>query len=217
MKNFGKKRIVALIVVCLVLFIASLLCSNLRCIFQGHEPHENANTTAEVFTEEDVPENTSAWKIRKGCRNPRLRILYFVHTAPKNVEKRRFLRKTIGDAKIASAMNSTIAFFLGEAPELNDHEAVLGEAAREGDIVVLNFTDTYKNLTYKFLQGAKWVSDNCLLDPTATVVKLDDDVLVNTFALSAYLTSGVMALIGIHCRVWTGAAPFRTRKSKWLV
>ncbi|KAH8039111.1 hypothetical protein HPB51_005236 [Rhipicephalus microplus] len=114
-------------------------------------------------------------------------------------------------------MNSAIAFFVGVAPDLKDHEAVLDEASREGDIVVLNFTDSYKTLTHKFLHGTKWVSDNCLLEPSATVVKLDDDVLVNLFALSAYLNSGVMSLPGIHCQVISGARPFRLRKSKWYV
>ncbi|KAH7959742.1 hypothetical protein HPB49_013457 [Dermacentor silvarum] len=76
--------------------------------------------------------------------------------------------------------------------------------------------DSYKNLTHKFLLGAKWVSDNCRLDSAVTIVKLDDDVLVNVFALSSYLNSGVMALTGFHCNVVTGAVPFRTRNSKWL-
>uniref|UniRef100_A0A224YN57 Hexosyltransferase n=1 Tax=Rhipicephalus zambeziensis TaxID=60191 RepID=A0A224YN57_9ACAR len=217
MKSYGKNFIVAFILVCHVLLFASFLFCFIKTISQAHQQYNNANGSTGIFTDQAAPENTSAWKIRQACRRPSLRILYFVHTAPRNIEKRHFLRRTIGDPKIASEMNSAIAFFLGEAPDLNDHEAVLGEALREGDVVVLNFTDTYKNLTYKFLLGAKWVSDNCLLEPTAAVVKLDDDVLVNLFALSAYLNSGVMALTGIHCQVWTGAAPFRTRKSKWYV
>ncbi|KAL1470275.1 hypothetical protein MTO96_040532 [Rhipicephalus appendiculatus] len=217
MKSSGKNFIVAFILVCHVLLFATLLFSYLRIVFQAHQQYGKAKASTEVLTDKAAPENTSAWNIRQACRRPNLRILYFVHTAPKNADKRRILRRTIGDPKIASEMNSAIAFLVGEAPDLNDHEAVLGEALREGDIVLLNFTDTYKNLTYKFLHGAKWVSDNCLLEPTAAVVKLDDDVVVNLFALSAYLHSGVMALTGIHCQVWTGAAPFRTRKSKWYV
>ncbi|XP_037514515.1 beta-1,3-galactosyltransferase 5-like [Rhipicephalus sanguineus] len=215
--NIGKNFNAAFLLVCSVLFFASLFISNLKTNLQARLDNHKENTSADLFTAEPVPENTSAWKIRYACRRPNLRILYFVHTAPKNVEKRRFLRKTIGDPTIACEMNSAIAFFVGEAPQLNDHEAVLGEALREGDVVVLNFTDTYKNLTYKFVHGAKWVSENCLLDPTATIVKLDDDVLVNTFSLSAYLTSGVMALTGIHCQVITGAEPFRKPISKWYV
>ncbi|XP_037564803.1 beta-1,3-galactosyltransferase 5 [Dermacentor silvarum] len=114
-------------------------------------------------------------------------------------------------------MNSVIIFFVGETSQWDEHEAVSDEAIREGDVVVLNFKDSYKNLTHKFLLGAKWVSDNCRLDSAVTIVKLDDDVLVNVFALSSYLNSGVMALTGFHCNVVTGAVPFRTRNSKWLV
>ncbi|XP_054923051.1 lactosylceramide 1,3-N-acetyl-beta-D-glucosaminyltransferase A-like [Dermacentor andersoni] len=114
-------------------------------------------------------------------------------------------------------MNSAIVFFVGETSQRAVQDSVLDEATREGDVVVLNFTDTYKNLTHKFLLGAKWISDNCRLDPAATIVKLDDDVLVNVFALLSYLKSGMMALTGFHCNVVRGAVPFRTRKSKWLV
>nr|XP_054930227.1 beta-1,3-galactosyltransferase 5-like [Dermacentor andersoni] len=109
-----------------------------------------------------------------------------------------------------------MVFFVGQTSQRNEHEAVSDEAIHEGDVVVLNFTDTYKNLTHKFLLGAKWVYDNCRLDSAVTIVKLDDDVLVNVFALLSYLKSGVMALTGFHCKVLTGAVPYRTRKSKWV-
>ncbi|KAH6932494.1 hypothetical protein HPB50_006402 [Hyalomma asiaticum] len=217
MQHSGKKRIIALVVVCYSLFVAILFFSKLRDILHVEEWSMKDNISSVMSSEDAMADNTSAWKIRPVCRRPGLRILYFVHTAPKNTKERRWIRQTLGDPTIESEMNSAIVFFVGEAPELNDHEEVLEEASREGDLVVLNFTDTYMNLTYKFMQGAKWVADNCLLDQTAVVVKLDDDVLVNLPALSAYLKSGVMALTGIHCRVWKGAKPFRSKKSKWYV
>nr|XP_050028443.1 lactosylceramide 1,3-N-acetyl-beta-D-glucosaminyltransferase-like [Dermacentor andersoni] len=191
--------------------------SNVRRTVKGDKPSTKEDSSTNVFTEELVQGNISEWKVKRACRKASLRILYFVHTAPNNTEKRRWLRKTIGDPKIVSVMNSAIVFFVGETSQRAEQDAVLDEAIHEGDVVVLNFTDTYKNLTHKFLLGAKWVSDNCRLDPAVTIVKLDDDVLVNVFALLSYLKSGVMALTGFHCKVVRGAVPFRTQKSKWLV
>ncbi|KAH6934351.1 hypothetical protein HPB50_023043 [Hyalomma asiaticum] len=217
MRRFGMKDVAALVLVCHILLFAVLFYGNYKTFLQRSQLDAEQNTSAAVSTEEPVQGNKTSWKISQACRTPSLRILYFVHTAPTNIERRRWIRKTLDDPIIAAQMNSAIAFFVGEAPELKDNETIVEEALREGDIVVLNFTDTYKNLSHKFLQGAKWVADHCRLGPTAVIVKLDDDVLVNLPALSAYLTSGVMALTGIHCAVLKGAAPFRTQKSKWYV
>ncbi|KAH6932497.1 hypothetical protein HPB50_006405 [Hyalomma asiaticum] len=177
MKNFGKKDIFALTLVCQIICVAFVFFNNLKTTHKGSQRDAQENTSTSVYTEDLMEENKPAWKIRKACRDPSLRILYFVYTAPKNNEKRRWIRKTIGDPNIASEMNSAISFFVGEAADMNDIEAILDEALSEGDIAVLNFTDTYRNLSYKFLQGAKWVSDNCLLDHRATLIKVDDDVL----------------------------------------
>ncbi|XP_065307032.1 beta-1,3-galactosyltransferase 5-like [Dermacentor albipictus] len=216
-KICGKKDIVTCIALCNVVLLAGLFYSIVRRTVKGEKPSTKEDSSTNVFTEELVQGNKSEWKVKHACRKASLRILYFVHTAPKNTEKRRWLRKTIADPKIASVMNSAIVFFVGETSQRDEHEAVLDEAIHEGDVVVLNFTDTYKNLTHKFLLGAKWVSDNCRLDSAVTIVKLDDDVLVNVFALLSYLKSGVMALTGFHCKVVRGAMPFRTQKSKWYV
>ncbi|KAK8778878.1 hypothetical protein V5799_019783 [Amblyomma americanum] len=173
-------------------------------------------TTNASFNESSLEENFTELTAASACRRPGLRILYFVHTAPKNAELRAWLRKTIGNPEIEAFVNSAIVFFVGLAPDTNQRLAVEEEAAREGDVVVLNFTDTYRNLSLKFIHGAEWVLENCGLNSTTTIVKMDDDVLVNVFALSAYVASPVMSRKGIHCVVYSKVRPVR-KKSKWVV
>ncbi|XP_077510621.1 beta-1,3-galactosyltransferase 5-like [Amblyomma americanum] len=180
--------------------------------FYEDRSFRNASSVNETLIKESPERDTAA-----ACSEPSLRILYFVHTAPKNVDKRQWLRSTIGDAEIAASVNSTIVFFVGVAPDPNDQQAVEKEAERQRDIVVLNFTDSYRNLTHKFVQGMRWVSDNCLLSSTVTIVKMDDDILVNVFALSSYVSSLYMPETTIHCSVHIGVRPLRNRTSKWYV
>ncbi|KAH7959678.1 hypothetical protein HPB49_013035 [Dermacentor silvarum] len=125
--------------VCHVLLFAGLVWSNVYCIVKSHKPSAKGDSSDNVFKGELAPMNISEWKVKHACRNGSLRILFFVHTAPKNIEKRRWLRKTVGDPNIVSIMNSVIIFFVGETSQWDEHEAVSDEAIREGDVVVLNF------------------------------------------------------------------------------
>ncbi|XP_077508541.1 beta-1,3-galactosyltransferase 5-like [Amblyomma americanum] len=164
-----------------------------------------------------MEKNFTEWTGTSACRRPNLRILYFVYTAPKNVKKRAWLRKTIGDPQLENFVNSTTVFFVGIAPDPNERRLVEEEASQEGDVVVLNFMDTYRNLSLKFIHGTKWVTENCVLNSTTTIVKMDDDVLVNVFALSSYVGSSAMRQNGIHCHLLSKVAPQREPKSKWYV
>lgn len=55
-----------------------------------------------------------------------------------------------------------------------------------GDIVQENFTDSYRNLTYKCIEAMKWISTYC--NRTEYILKADDDVFVNIYAVKEYLT-----------------------------
>ena len=54
-----------------------------------------------------------------------------------------------------------------------------------GDIIQENFIDGYYNLTLKTIMGFKWSSKYC--SNAKFIMKLDDDVVVNTFDLLNYL------------------------------
>ncbi|XP_077534862.1 uncharacterized protein LOC144146803 [Haemaphysalis longicornis] len=161
------------------------------------------------------------WKVTSACANG-LRVLYFVHTAPEHVVRRRFLRKTIGSPGIAAFVNSSLVFFVGNTTDKRLQEKVDAEALEEGDLVKLDFLDTYRNLTLKFIKATKWLmASGCLKPKKRVLVKLDDDVIVNVFLLASYvedmLAMDALLSPNIYCAVKKVLEPIRYRSSKWFV
>ncbi|XP_037514827.1 beta-1,3-galactosyltransferase 5-like [Rhipicephalus sanguineus] len=138
---------------------------------------------------------------------------------------RRFLRYTIGNPAVATFTNSTIAFFVGKTTNTELSMELRAEAEREGDLVLLDHVDTYRNLTLKFIGATKWLAANrCLTSSTDVVVKLDDDIIVNAFLLASYVKRHMAATdtrhaATIHCAIIPPIhlKPIRTKKSKWFV
>ncbi|KAH9378131.1 hypothetical protein HPB48_004269 [Haemaphysalis longicornis] len=164
----------------------------------------------------EVPRRQPGWKAAAACRSG-LRILYFVHTAPNHTERRDFLRRTIGDPHMEASANTTLVFFVGRVEDPALQAAVEAEAHRHGDVVLLDIVDAYRNLTHKFLHGSRWVIDNCLLEATRTIVKLDDDTLVNVEALVNHVNRMPERPPQIHCLLYNNVSALRNRSSKWYV
>ncbi|KAL3218319.1 hypothetical protein MRX96_031589 [Rhipicephalus microplus] len=181
-----------------------------------------ANTSTSAFMDAGKLTKVPGWKLKKTCSFP-LRVLYFVHTAPAHFYRRRVLRDTIGDPGVSAFVNSTIAFFIGKTSNTDVSEEVRAEAECEGDLVLLDHVDTYRNLTLKFIGATKWLADNrCLSSSTDVVVKLDDDVIVNVFLLAYYVEQHMNAAETrnwrtIHCATMPYLKPIRNNDSKWFV
>lgn len=96
------------------------------------------------------------------------------------------------------------------------NEKVREEAMEHGDMVVLPYLDSYKNLTYKYVYGIKWTIDNCPL--VKYNMKLDDDMVIHLGKAFAYLEN-VSYSNGteFHCTVFDRARPIRYWRSKWNV
>lgn len=164
----------------------------------------------------EVRRRQPGWKVAAACRSS-LRILYFVHTAPNHTERRDFLRRTIGDPHMEASANTTIVFFVGKVRDPVLQAAIQDEASKHGDIVLLDFLDAYRNLTLKFLRGSRWVIDNCQLEATRAIVKLDDDTLVNVEALVNHVNQMPESPPQIHCLLYRNVSALRNRTSKWYV
>ena len=80
----------------------------------------------------------------------------------------------------------------------------------------LSFTDiidAYRNLVLKGVSWMEWTVTNC---PSAKwIVKVDDDIAVNIFALEEYLEEQNNTKNEYHCLVWTRMKPSRNSNSKW--
>ncbi|KAL3225681.1 hypothetical protein MRX96_025716 [Rhipicephalus microplus] len=213
---YRKKKYLRLLIIVDALIIAVLLIDhrtfNLRTLRQT-PTMKNATSYSQQTA---APRSIYGWKILTACNKSSLRILFIVYTTPTDIQKRRWLRKTIGDPYLQSSVNSSILFFVGSSTDARQQRVLESEAVREGDIVVLNITEDRHNLSLKFLLGARWILEYCSPD-SATIVKIDADILVNVYALSSYVNSNVMWLTGIHCVVYKNIAPVRKRTSEWYV
>ncbi|KAM7295878.1 hypothetical protein ISCGN_021108 [Ixodes scapularis] len=143
------------------------------------------------------------------------RYLFFVSSAPGHFRHRAILRSCLGNRNFSAYYRWTSVFFVGLSADNATAERVRQEASRHGDVVVLPYQDTYRNLTYKFVYGIKWTIENCPF--VVYVVKLDDDFAVNVLKLIHYLEEALPKTGGFHCHVFRNGFVNRDVKSKWYL
>jgi len=118
-----------------------------------------------------------------------VRVLIFVHSAVRNVEKRRIIRETWADRKYIDQTPLRVIFLVGGVGENSERwQQFLGrENHQHGDLIQGNFEDAYRNMTYKHVMALKWFSEKCA--HAQLLVKVDDDVFMNTPQLVKYLAT----------------------------
>ena len=112
--------------------------------------------------------------------NPIL-FLVLVHTATEHFERRQSFRKTWGNVTLYQTHQMRMVFLLGVPKNGSLNAKIQKESTQHGDIVQGNFIDDYHNLTHKGVMGLRWVTENCR--QAKFIVKVDDDVFVNTLLL----------------------------------
>ncbi|XP_037817088.1 uncharacterized protein LOC119607290 [Lucilia sericata] len=119
------------------------------------------------------------------CSN-HIEALILIHSAPKNYEKREIIRETwasISHHRAESPLR--VLFLLGAVESEQVQEDLENENNQYRDIIQGSFIDDYRNMTYKHIMAFKWFLYNC---PQAQIlIKVDDDVYVNTPQLIKYL------------------------------
>ena len=149
-----------------------------------------------------------------------LAYVIYVHTGPRNFERRQTLRDTWAQNDIFLGESSRIVFFLGTIDEEDTQTKIAEEFRLHGDIIQENFHDSYHNLTYKAIGALKWVSKYC--SNAKYVFKTDDDTFVNTFMLRDILaTTHADMNRFIMCLVFDNMAILRPKKKdsclKWCI
>jgi beta-1,3-galactosyltransferase 1 len=154
-----------------------------------------------------------------GLCNGSVFLLVYVHTAPLHHKKRMLIRDTWGNPQNYPDTTVRLVFMLGKTADKSTQDLVSLESERYRDIVQGDFLDTYRNLTYKAVMALGWASKYC--SHADYVLKSDDDVLVNMFALIRHLKSMQRHGIGTRglllCNGWDNMKVIRTKKSKWYV
>jgi len=110
-------------------------------------------------------------------------ILVYVHSGPTNYQRRIVIRETWSTRILFPDLR--IVFMIGKSLDKNLMKAIEYENEIYQDIVQEDFIDSYKNLTYKGIMALKWISIYC--SQTKYILKVDDDIVVNTFTLIKHL------------------------------
>lgn len=162
-----------------------------------------------VEPDQSTDRNADGHLVRYLCNAGHVETLFFVHTNPTRRRERELYRATIGHGNLRKVFKWTTVFFVGLRPGTNLSQ----EALQYGDIVQLPFLDSYRNLTYKFVYGMRWVLLHC--PAVRWAVKIDDDVFLNPTRLYQYLKI-VMPLAhgAIHCSVYVGNDVIRNPHSR---
>ncbi|BFF98179.1 beta-1-3-galactosyltransferase 4 [Drosophila madeirensis] len=150
--------------------------------------------------------------------------LILVHTSPFNHQKRALIRQTWAERKYIERTPLRVIFLLADVwHERPSWQYFLDqENAKNGDMVQGNFKDDYRNMTYKHVMALKWFNENC---PQAQLlVKVDDDVYMNTPQLVKYLKDPTLpehAMLLepdlLLCRPVNAPRVKRSYRSKWRV
>ncbi|KAH9498529.1 hypothetical protein Btru_006940 [Bulinus truncatus] len=141
--------------------------------------------------------------------------IIIVHTAPSHLDKRERIRKSFARESTFLPFHIRVAFLLGRSRNGTLEEALRAEHATYNDSVMGDFVDDYNNLTFKGVMGYKFVSQHCR--NSRFVLKIDDDVIVNTFKLLYDFYAHMSWTRSILCNFWGNNTMGILREGKWKV
>lgn len=146
-------------------------------------------------------------------------VLVLVHSAPSHKD----LRDTFRNTWTSNSEVYRTGFLVGHSSDPTLEKSVLEEASKEGDIIFIDIVDSYRNLTLKHILGYEWAIAKC--PKVEYVLKVDDDVFVDTIHLQSYLgyhkfNKKAKEEKFILCLMIEGAKPERDPKgarAKWFM
>lgn len=145
-------------------------------------------------------------------------VFVYVLSSIKSFERRQLIRKTW-----ANNNNLRVAFIIGKSTELIYEQLIQIEQNNYDDIIQGNFIDSYRTLSYKSLTAWKWFNDNCDPKQIKFIIKIDDDVILNSYYLNDILSDkqneyNIQNLKStFSCTVFTGYSPDKDPASKYYV
>lgn len=117
--------------------------------------------------------------ICQSSSNASLLFIVFVIIAPNYFEKRDAIRATWGNKSITTDLR--LVFTIGMSENETINKDVENEYKLNEDILRINMTDNYYNLTTKVMISLKWISIYC--SNAKYILRINDDVIVNTHNL----------------------------------
>lgn len=146
-------------------------------------------------------------------------LLILILSSRENYAYRNVIRKTWASVFSIGNWNIKYAFLIGSSSLTNTDTILENKISQEWrknqDLIIGNFIDSYKNLSYKQLMGYKWALRYCT--EAKFILKTDDDVFVDSFQLVKYVDSLINHDKIIVGHVNYNSLPQRTEGSKWFV
>ena len=146
-----------------------------------------------------------------------------VPVSPKKIEHRAIIRSTW--AQKQATFNFKVVFIMGHDDtnksgySISINEMIKQESEIYGDIVQINFSDTYYNLTTKTMMGFRWVSTYC--GNAKYTLKVDDDMIVSVTHLTDYLNGLIKSTThqtnSLLCMYHKRSFVFRDKSSKFYL
>ena len=153
---------------------------------------------------------------QEACSNDTYLSIY-VHTDPTNAERRKVVRNTWASAEILKQHKAKLIFVTGEVSNEDQQAALENESGLHKDIIQANFTDAYRNLTYKAVAGLRWVSEKC--PNVRYVLKTDDDIVVDIHRVVRLMRAYIEQKWGttniLAGSIWPHMNVDRNKSSKW--
>ena len=116
-------------------------------------------------------------------KDSKILLIAAVSSSSKNFNMRQSIRATWANQSYFNKIK--IAFILGNSGNESINRMIRRESENHGDIVQVDFLDTYDNLTLKTLQIMRWTAEYCA--NARFVIKIDDDMIMNSKKVYQYL------------------------------
>ncbi|OWF55648.1 beta-1,3-galactosyltransferase brn-like [Mizuhopecten yessoensis] len=142
-------------------------------------------------------------------------MIYLIKSTPTNYARRNVIRKSWADEYKFPSIR--LVFLMGFPVRSTLNEMIVAESKEFGDILQLDFIDTYYNLTLKAIGGIRWTAKNC---PGAKFAIMGDD---DYYVATDFMLSLLEHIHTFHpTSVYMGglihsAKPQRDRSAKWYI
>jgi hypothetical protein len=171
---------------CLIIFFNYLSIYTIQSTRNHMKSLQNTEQSYNLEFEDYLKFNMQPSSLHK-CNNISANkfIFVYVFVRVEHFERRDAIRATWANKRLFSFLN--VAFVIGLST--NQSEVFIRklnqEQADHADLIQGNFIDSYKNLSYKSLLAWEWIADKC--SNAKYILKIDDDVVLNTFNLRKFL------------------------------
>jgi hypothetical protein len=137
--------------------------------------------------------------------------------APHFFDKRAYIRDSWANKSYYNTSDMRVLFVMALSKDEEVNERVRNESLEYGDMIVEDYMDSYFNITIKVLGALKWASEYC--PSVRYVLRINDDIVVNTPKLIPYLRSTHVESIYFTNTYWgvifASSPPIRSPNSKW--